>query len=110
MTDPKIMCRPHLLGEHKELHMFVGAVLKGKTLTGYAKNDLLEPLSVYSRHRDLVAEMRSRGYQHWTPIDADRYFTALLGEYPIWFIHHHLDRDKALKDLLERCQECKGVL
>ena len=29
MIDPKLLCRKHLLGEHLEIHMFVGTINKG---------------------------------------------------------------------------------
>lgn len=38
-VNPKNMCRQHLLGEHVECHMFVGAILKGISLSGYIKKD-----------------------------------------------------------------------
>lgn len=40
MVPPELMCRQHLLGEHVELHMFVGAINKGTsvvTLPGYCE-------------------------------------------------------------------------
>jgi hypothetical protein len=30
MVDPRLVCSKHLLGEHVELHMFVGCLLKRK--------------------------------------------------------------------------------
>ena len=32
MVDPQIMCRQHLLGEHTEMHMFVGTLKRGPAL------------------------------------------------------------------------------
>lgn len=34
MLPPETMCRKHLLGEHVELHMLLGSLRRGKTLTG----------------------------------------------------------------------------
>ncbi len=61
------LCRNHLLGEHRELHAIWSILTKGKK--GYARHP--ETLrwkgklaALYLRHRMLVQEMRSRGYQH----------------------------------------------
>ena len=35
MVNPEILCRKHLLGEHVELHMLVGWIIKGKSIQGY---------------------------------------------------------------------------
>ena len=35
MVDPKKMCRKHLLGEHVEIHMMVGTLLKGRSIDGF---------------------------------------------------------------------------
>ena len=32
MIDPTMLCTKHLLGEHVELHMFVGTINKNKKL------------------------------------------------------------------------------
>ena len=69
---PERLCRAHLLGEHRELHA-VWAVLTGDK-TGYRNHP--ETLrwvgrlaALYARHTALVEEMRSRGYQHASPLD-----------------------------------------
>ena len=59
MVDPKILCRRHLLGEHVELHMFVGSINKKISLDGYAKNSLVEVHNIKSRHSQLVKEMKA---------------------------------------------------
>ena len=56
MTDPKLLCRAHLLGEHRYLHALA---VRGK--------------SVSLRHSLLVAEMRRRGYVHKSPVVSDGY-------------------------------------
>ncbi len=35
MVDPTIMCRNHLLGEHVEIHMFVGTIDQGQSVRGF---------------------------------------------------------------------------
>jgi len=64
MVNPEIMCNQHLLGEHVEIHMFVGSILKQKSLNGYIKNNLLEPTSLIMRHEELITEMMNRNMNH----------------------------------------------
>jgi len=67
MVNPKIMCRQHLLGEHVEIHMFVGTLSRGKSVKGYLEKGLLEVHNLYWRHEELVEEMKRRGTVHpWT--------------------------------------------
>jgi hypothetical protein len=68
MVDPKIMCRKHLLGEHVELHMFVGTIKKGVSLDGYVSRGLVDTTKIVSRHEILVTEMIARGYNHQSPL------------------------------------------
>ncbi|CAN5683192.1 pyrimidine dimer DNA glycosylase/endonuclease V [soil metagenome] len=69
---PHILCRQHLLGEHRELHALWTIVSQGKA--GYSRHP--ETLrwngklaALYVRHDELVVEMTARGYQHHTPLD-----------------------------------------
>jgi hypothetical protein len=39
--NPKKLCNQHLLGEHLEMHMFVGCIKKGISLKGYYENKLV---------------------------------------------------------------------
>ena len=64
MIDPKLMCNQHLLGEHVELHMFVGTIRMGKKLGGYVRNKLVEVQNIKTRHEELVREMVARGMKH----------------------------------------------
>ena len=68
MVDPKILCRKHLLGEHVELHMFVGTIQKGVSLDGYVSRGLVDTSKIASRHETLVEEMIARGYNHQSPL------------------------------------------
>lgn len=95
MVDPKIMCRQHLLGEHLETHMFVGAINAGKDMSGFVKNELLEIHNLQSRHDALVGEMLARGYKHNTPLAP--FHSIILGQ---------IDQQKALAELLGRCPRC----
>ncbi|MFW6046456.1 MAG: pyrimidine dimer DNA glycosylase/endonuclease V [Candidatus Woesearchaeota archaeon] len=102
MVDPRIMCRKHLIAEHNECHMFIGAINKDKKLNGYIKNDCLEPLSIKSRHDDLVNEMKNRGYNHKTPIEQPNSFPQLNEDQ----INHKINSYRSLNILLNRCKEC----
>lgn len=95
MVDPRIMCRKHLLGEHVELHMFVGTLKKGISVHGYLADNLMEPESLYTRHEVLVAEMESRGYNHKSPLE--QVPTPLA---------RPINKQAALAELLRRCPEC----
>lgn len=97
MVDPRIMCRQHLLAEHYEIHMYVGAANKGINLQGYYDADVIEPQSFESRHDELVLEMQARGYGHKSP------FKPLTVKLP----DHFMNREASLKELLKRCEHCR---
>jgi len=72
--EPELLCRQHLLGEHRELHGLWAILTEGKR--GYARHP--ETLrwqgklkALYWRHEQLVAEMGRRGYRHQTPLPVD---------------------------------------
>jgi len=72
--EPKYLCRPHLLGEHRELHAVWKILTVNNGVGGYAKhpetlrwNGRLKAL--FSYHDRIVAEMKNRGYKHNTPLD-----------------------------------------
>ena len=105
LCDPKIMCQQHLCGEHVEMHMFLGTLKQGKKIDGYLKNNLFEPLALFSRHEELRREMTDRGYNHKSEMYGvpDVVFNLSEEKNSI-----RIDRDKALKDLLDRCPKCRG--
>lgn len=96
-VDPKFLCRQHLLGEHLEIHMFVGALSKGKKLKGYITNGMLEPHTLRTRHEHLVMEMRKRGYTHNSPLP--------LFEDPL--IAGRIDVQANMVELAKRCDKCR---
>jgi hypothetical protein len=67
--DPSTMCRSHLLGEHLEMHMFIGSINTGKSISGFIKNGLVNPKEIKTRHDSLALEMLKRGYSHNSPIE-----------------------------------------
>lgn len=98
MVDPKIMCRQHLLGEHLEIHMFVGTLKNNTSVEGYKKKNLLEIKSLGSRHEELVNEMKRRYFNHNSPLDLSGITTD---------DETTIDSTKSLQDLLSRCSRCK---
>jgi hypothetical protein len=69
---PKILCRQHLLAEHRELHAIWSILTKNKK--GYSRHP--ETLrwqgklkALYERHQAEVTEFKRRSYQHHTPLD-----------------------------------------
>lgn len=102
LVNPQLMCTQHLLGEHVEHHMFIGALLKHKNLKGYLKNNLLEPKSLVSRHNELAQELLNRGYKHLSPIDEPDLSCLTEEEKNI-----EIDRGLAKNELLSRCEKCR---
>lgn len=96
MCNPKILCRQHLLGEHNELHKHRHNFVKQHKMDG--RIGQIEPKSMKKRHDELVSEMLRRGYNHQSPYEQPD--TSYLPNMII-------NREEALKDLLNRCKECK---
>lgn len=70
---PDRLCRPHLLGEHRELHAIWSVLTTGRR--GYARHPETRRWqgklrALWLRHEALVAEMDRRGYRHASPLDA----------------------------------------
>lgn len=101
MVDPSIMCRKHLLGEHVECHMFLGALRKNKNLQGYLDNNLFEPNFLFDRHKALAEEMKRRGYNHKSKLRREDLSGLTLADTKI-------NKDKSLSDLLSRCKVCNS--
>jgi pyrimidine dimer DNA glycosylase len=69
---PSLLCRQHLLGEHRELHAL------WRILTDERRGYALHPetrrwrgkqAALYQRHEALATEMARRGYRHASPLD-----------------------------------------
>lgn len=103
MCDPRILCKNHLLGEHNELHKALGGLRRGRHVRGYVERGQLEVRSMEVRHGALVAEMRRRGWTgHKTPLTiADDDLAHLTDAERDGVV----DRDAALLDLIDRCDE-----
>jgi len=69
---PRILCRQHLLGEHRELHAIWTILTEGKK--GYTNHPETKRWAgklraLYTRHEILVEEMSRRTYHHHSPLD-----------------------------------------
>ena len=96
MVNPRRMCRKHLLGEHVEIHMLAGSLVRGRSIDGFLAKGLLAPSAMQTRHAQLVAEMLRRGYRHASPLE-----TAGL-QLPAGKV----DRRVSIADLMARCSLC----
>lgn len=104
MTPTNKMCDKHLLGEHVEIHMFVGTIKKGISIDGYIKNDLLEPKSIYKKHEEIVKEMKNRGFNHKSPLPKISFSSKTIKGH----LNHKVNKKKSYTDLLKRCKNCKN--
>ena len=95
--NPEYLCRKHLLGEHVEMHMFIGAIKKGISLKGYTKNKLVETDKIVQRHNELAIEMGNRGFNHKSPINGWECSFAVC----------KVDVEANLKELSKRCINCR---
>ena len=108
MVNPRILCRNHLLGEHKELHMIIGHFRLGRSISGYIKNNCIEPLSVIKRHYVIVAEMERRNYNHKSPMILLQDELDGVSEYlPENERNYRVDAGSSFLDLIGRCDECR---
>ena len=74
---PNLLCRQHLLGEHRELHGLWNILIVHDGAGGYSRHPetlrwVGKTRSLYNRHELLVAEMARRGYRHHSPLDESR--------------------------------------
>jgi len=99
MTNPKYLCRNHLLGEHKELHQLIGSILAKKSIRGHIEKGQVEVHNIRKRHTELVRELKRRGYNHQSPLKPFKSFKA--GKINI------LENYKVLE---KRCKECRKRL
>ena len=97
MVDPKFLCRKHLLGEHVEVHMLAGTIIKGNSLEGFFTKRLLAPQHMHARHKALAAEMVKRGYNHSSLMPG--VVTRLRGV---------VDPKESKAELLKRCPDCSA--
>jgi hypothetical protein len=97
LVNPKMLCDKHLLGEHVEAHMFIGALIKKRSIAGFISKGLYDSSKVYSRHDELVIEMTNRGINHKSPL--------LSIEIPV--VESKVNIENNIQDLKNRCVECR---
>lgn len=98
MIEPSLMCKKHLLGEHCEIHMFVGTLNKGTSIQGYIDKGLLEIHNLKLRHELLINEMMKRGMKHNSSLPPFKEK-----------VRGNIDREKNMKELSKRCKECRKL-
>jgi len=104
----EVLCRQHLLGEHREMHMLVGVLNKrpAVSISGYLHGNLINPCPhvIVARHEQLVAEMLKRNplSTHSTPLELGHFSYPLHPQAQ----YRALDNESALIDLLGRCAFC----
>jgi len=95
-VDPRFLCRKHLLGEHVEMHMFLGSILKGKSMRGFIEKGLVEIHNIKLRHHQLKNEMIDRGMNHKSD----------LPDCNLW-TEGKVDSFDNIDELIKRCPDCK---
>ena len=97
MVEPELMCRNHLLGEHRECHTLYGCLFLGRSIAGHLSRGQVEPQNLKARHDSLEDEMSRRGYRHMSPLEN-------IPGAP----EGRVDRAASLKELMRRCGSCRG--
>ena len=78
--------------------MFVGTINKGISIQGYIDKGLLEIHNLKLRHKLLMKEMIRRGMKHRSSLPTFKEK-----------VQGNIDRDKNLKELSNRCKECRKL-
>jgi hypothetical protein len=73
-VEPRLLCRQHLLGEHRELHGLWNILTIHGGTGGYSQHPetlrwVDKTRALFARHEQLVDEMTRRGYRHHSPLD-----------------------------------------
>lgn len=85
-VDPTKLCRQHLLGEHNEMHTFVGTInrwraggkgaMKDFPNSRFVTEGLVEVHTIRARHDELASELERRGLKHNSPLIEFKEFVA----------------------------------
>lgn len=72
--NPRLLCRNHLLAEHRELHGLWNILTIHQGKGGYSHHPetlrwVGKTAALYARHEMLIQEFTRRGYTHHTPLD-----------------------------------------
>ena len=76
--------------------MFVGTILKGKSLKGYIDKGLVEVDKIQSRHDELVKEMLKRNFKHNSELPS--FISWREGEVNVVY---------NIRELSRRCPDCR---
>ena len=94
---PQVLCTQHLLGEHCEMHMFLGSLKKSIPLHTYASTNLFAGQFLLARHDVLARELTERKRNHLSPMP----YLYVPDEY-----RSHPNFEASLAELLTRCPYC----
>lgn len=113
-----LMCRPHLLGEHLEAHMFQGSMRGNISLQGYYDNNLFfGPIFLLHRHNELTMFLKGQLIQHKTQMTLETIGEA-VGPLPglvhsrLYYADTSITTDmikQSRMDLLSRCSTCRNL-
>lgn len=101
-VSPEFLCSKHLLGEHFEMHKFLGALRNGKSIQGYIDHGLVEVHNIIKRHDELAEEVEKRGMNHRSPVG--------LEDAGVLYHAGEVGMFKNIGDLCVRCPECRKNL
>jgi hypothetical protein len=84
--DPSLLCRQHLLGEHRELHGLWNILTTHGGVGGYSRHPetirwVGKLPALRSRHELIVQEMARRGYNHASSLIGGVYGDTVQSEY-----------------------------
>jgi hypothetical protein len=85
-VEPRLLCRQHLLGEHRELHGLWNILTKHGGVGGYSQHPetrrwVGKLAALRARHEALVAEMTRRGYRHGSNLDGEATGSSVQDEF-----------------------------
>jgi hypothetical protein len=107
MTEPRLMCLQHLLGEHFESHKHRHNFVKGRGIAGRIEGNAVEPEAMKRRHDELEGEIRRRAREAGRKPPSSPYEQPDLSAYPPEQSGCRIDREAARELLLGRCEECR---
>lgn len=102
-VNPTLICNQHLIAEHYELHMYIGALNKGRSLEGYKQAGILQLSQLRKRHNELAAEMITRKKKDGSPVRHNSPLPAFVTYGDDGWLQSAEDEIEVLK----QCSECK---
>jgi hypothetical protein len=103
MLNPTIMCLDHRLGEHYEIHMFVGHMRRERSIEGYVRNNCIQPRALKWRH-DQIAQSLPAAPLHHSPLSVN--VKELIAYLPFEHQRAKVNVEQAFEDLINRCPKC----